>query len=448
MRSRTLREGSVGLLILAFAVTCAGLFVWLRGIGLGRRNYNIVVEFDNANSLKTGATVRYRGIDIGKVAQIQPTSNGVDVTIEVEKVDLRIPKDVAVEVNQAGFVGESSIDINPQSALPKNTLTESATSGECNGEIIVCENDRLQGNSGASFQEFISGTVALTNKLNEQEFFVSLSEATENAAIAAEKVSELSGELKLLSSSVRQEVKGFSGTSDSINQVAAVATQKIDLAGDEITASATEFKELANNINSLIVDVNGLVSENRGTIVTTLDEISQTSRELRVLATNLNPVVDKVNANLDGLNTQELVQNLSTLTANAATAADNFRQVSESFNNPTNLVVLQQTLDSARATFANAQKITSDLDQLTGSPEFRDNVRDLVNGLSNLVSSTEELEQLVETAQTLDSVEEVAEDDENNDTQELVADPEDLSEQPPSPAVSSYIKKAKSVSNE
>jgi phospholipid/cholesterol/gamma-HCH transport system substrate-binding protein len=73
-------------------------------------------------------------------------------------------------------------------------------------------------------------------------------------------------------------------------------------------------------------------------------------------------------------------------------------------NNPNNTVLLQQTLDSARATFENTQKITSDLDELTGDPAFRENVRRLVNGLGKLVSSTQQLQQQVEVAQQLEPV--------------------------------------------
>ena len=40
----------------------------------------------------------------------------------------------------------------------------------------------------------------------------------------------------------------------------------------------------------------------------------------------------------------------------------------------------------------NTQKITTDLEQLTGNAEFRDNLIKLINGLSQLVSSTQDLE--------------------------------------------------------
>ena len=67
-------------------------------------------------------------------------------------------------------------------------------------------------------------------------------------------------------------------------------------------------------------------------------------------------------------------------------------------------MLLQQTLDSARLTFENTQKITSDLDELTGDPTFRQNLRQLVNGLSGLVSSTQQMQEQVKVAANLESM--------------------------------------------
>ena len=71
-------------------------------------------------------------------------------------------------------------------------------------------------------------------------------------------------------------------------------------------------------------------------------------------------------------------------------------------NDPKTLLMLQQTLDSARTTFQNTQKITADIDDLTGNPEFRSNLRNLVNGLGKLVSSAEQLEQQAKLAQSIE----------------------------------------------
>lgn len=95
--------------------------------------------------------------------------------------------------------------------------------------------------------------------------------------------------------------------------------------------------------------------------------------------------------------------NLDKVAADAAITSENLREASKTFNDPKTLLTLQQTLQSARVTFENSQKITSDLDDLTGDPAFRENLRRLVNGLSSLVSSGDQLEEQVRLSQALES---------------------------------------------
>ena len=93
------------------------------------------------------------------------------------------------------------------------------------------------------------------------------------------------------------------------------------------------------------------------------------------------------------------------MTANAADTSANLKNISDTFSDPNTVVNLQQTLDSARVTFANAQKITADLEEITGDTNFRNNIRNLVDGLSNLLSSTKQLEQQVQTNITFQTLE-------------------------------------------
>lgn len=66
--------------------------------------------------------------------------------------------------------------------------------------------------------------------------------------------------------------------------------------------------------------------------------------------------------------------------------------------------MIQQLLDSARAAFENLQKLTSDLDEITGNPQLRQDLIRLIQGLSNLVSSTQQLQQEALYGQTLTQV--------------------------------------------
>lgn len=404
MRSRTIREGSVGLLILAGLALFVGLILWIRGLNLSNRSYRFIVSFANVAGMQVGANVRYRGVGVGKITAVAARTNGVDVAIEVTPADLLMPNQVIIEANQSGLVGETSIDIQPQTALPTNALSLNPLSPECNSDLIICNGDRLQGQIGVSFDELLRNTIRLSALYTEPEFYNNLSVLTQSAATAATGVTQLTRELSVLSRSVRQELSTFSRAANTVTATANQTAYQVGFAASRFANTAEQFNQLAASANSLVL-------ENRSTLVTTLNSVGQTSDQLRLLLVGLSPTlaqvsatVGQLDANTRQLNVGQLLRNLETLSTNATEASANLRDLSVSFNTPTNILLLQQTLDSARVTFENAQKITSDLEDLTGDPAFRNNLKELVNGLSNLVSSTEQLQQQVQVAQSLEAV--------------------------------------------
>ena len=97
MRSRTIKEGSLGLFIFIGLSLLGVVLIWLTGTTLGKRTYVINVRFDNANAMIEGAIVRYRGLEVGRIIAVEPSSNGVMVQIEIQSGDLVIPKEVIIE---------------------------------------------------------------------------------------------------------------------------------------------------------------------------------------------------------------------------------------------------------------------------------------------------------------------------------------------------------------
>lgn len=434
MRSRTVREGSVGLL-LVLGLSCFGaLVLWLGGLTLGKKSYTAVVEFQDAGGMQEGAPVRYRGVAVGQITNIRPGANGVDVTIEIAPADLVIPRPVQIEATESGLIGESSIDIRPLKTIPDVANVAKPLDRNCNKDLIICDKSRLEGQPGVSFDELIRSTVQLTRLITDPAFFQKIDSLATNAASATGGVAKLTGELSNLTQTVRQELKSFSTTANSLAQTAERMAVSVDRTstkvGDsldrvsnqvgamtiQIGSTAGQLGTTAAQVNRLTENVNELVVSNRSTLVATLNNISQTSAELGQTLRSLRPVLNQVEQgqllrNLDVLSANaaaastrlrdlsegQFIRNLEDVSANAAAASANLRQLSD----PANLVMLQQTLDSARATFQNAQKITSDLDELTGDPSFRTNIKRLVNGLSGLVSSTQLLEQQTQLAQSL-----------------------------------------------
>ena len=385
MRSRTMREGSVGLLVLVGLILFGGLTFWLRGFRFGRDSYSLRIVFVNSNGMSIGGSVRYRGVKVGSITAIRPGTNGIEISVSIAPAELIMPRDVSIQANQSGLISDTVIEITPRAPLAGLDTLAGPLSPDCDSQQILCDGDLLEGESGVSLDDALRSTVELSDRFADPRFFDNISELTENASLAAANVAALSEELTTLAIAARQEVEPLSNQlSGQLQQVGTSA----DVTLRAYAVTSTKVNQLADNLNVL-------VTENRTDLRRTLDSIGRLSGDLGVLTNQLS-------GTLGSTDTQAIAANLETLSANAAAASANLRDITATFNNPITFLALQQLLDSARVTFENAQKITSDLDELTGDPQFRLNLLNLVNGLSDLVSSTQQLEQQVQTAQSLE----------------------------------------------
>ncbi len=408
MRSRVIREGSVGLLILLGVGVFVGVALWLSRFSAASSSYKVIVEFADAAGIQKGATVRFRGVKIGRISTVRPGPNGVEVEIDVNQPDLIIPRDVVVEANQSGLISESMIDITPRKPLPPGIKVANALSSNCNPTLVVCNGTHLKGEIGVSVDELIRYSSRLADVYSQPKVFANVNQAVNNASTAAVGVMKLTNDLDRLAKSSEQKLDTFAAAANSVqktaNQVSTSTTQLTASSTRTINqfgATAIEFRSTAGQAGKLVGNLDNLLTTNRSSLVLALNNITQMSNQLRTTVSSLSPTVNRFTQS-------KLLDNLETLSVNAAQASTNLRDVTKSFNDPNNLVLLQKTLDSARVTFENTQKITSDLDELTGDPSFRKNLRRLVNGLSGLVSSTQEMQQQVKLAETLDSVKAVA----------------------------------------
>jgi len=416
MRSRTIREGSVGIFILFGIAVFVGLVLWLGNVTLGKRSYKFIVNFANVAGMKVGAQVRYRGVQVGRISELKAATNGVDVTVEITPADLLIPRDALVEANQAGLIGETAIDITPLKTLSSTAQANNPLSPKCNPEVIICNNTRLNGSIGVSFDELLRSTIRLSNVYSDPAFFNNVNTLTKNASVAATGLAQLSGELSLLSRSARQELGSFSATAQSVTGATTQTLDRVGSAASRFGNTADEFSNTARQLSGtvqqagltaaqlgqLAASANDLVAANKSSLSATLSNFRQASDQLRLSVGALTPLLNQAGKGDLLRNLETISTNAAQASANAAQLTANLRDISTSFNNPNNIVLLQQTLDSARATFENTQKITSDLDELTGDPAFRSNLKQLVNGLGKLVSSTEQLQQQVQVAQQLE----------------------------------------------
>jgi phospholipid/cholesterol/gamma-HCH transport system substrate-binding protein len=410
MQSRAVREGSVGLMLLAGLGVFGAIFLWLKGMTPGSQTYNIVAQFAQAPGIQPGGVVRFRGIRVGKIAKIEPGVNGVEVVMQMDDPTLIIPKDVAVEVSQTGLIGEPIVEITPRStATIDASKLARALDSKCDRNLILCNNAKVDGQIGANFNELLRRMNKLVELYNNPEIIKNLNNTLVKTGTAAEDFSRLSKSLDRVSNDFSKLPKTVESGLNNLSGKANVLTASIDRTStkfgqtaDKFNRTADQFSATATEYKTLAVSVNGLVAENRKTFSSSLNNFNQLSVDLRKTVNAVNPSIVKLNSTISKVNSDKLAKDLESVLSNANQTSINLKNATANLNDPKTIATLQQTLDSARSTFQNTQKITADIDDLTGSPEFRSNLRNLVNGLGKLVSSTEQLEQQAKLAQTIE----------------------------------------------
>ena len=380
--SRLVREGSVGLFFLLGVILFGGVIFFLKGTDLQAKNYQVKLLFENAGGLREGARVYYRGVGVGRITAINPSSNGVEVSTEIDG-NLRIPRDAKVSTVRSGLLGEVSVNVIPKSDLNDLAKEINPFDEECNQQkLILCHDQKI---GAKSTPDFVESLADIAYRINNDRFFEQLdttitnfNETTQKMTILTDEVTNLAVQLRKDMKTVTVTTEKIGNTADSFSQTASVASEQIEKLGNSYSDTAAEFSLLTSNF-------------------------TQTTDEVRQLVQNTDQLLAKVSPD----DVAKISQNLGATSENLTQISEDLQEISAEFNNSANLVTLQQTLDSARVTFANTAKITSDIDEFTGNPAFRSNLRKLVDGLGNLVSYTDILEKQLKLATLLEQVEKV-----------------------------------------
>ena len=403
MRSRAIREGSVGLLILLGLGLLGAVVLWLKNISLGSRSYTIIAEFSDASALQIGTVVRYRGVKVGRLVQLKASLNAVDAILEITPSSFIIPRNVIIQSNQIGLLNEGYIDIIPKEKFSQNFADADPLSPDC-PETILCNNTRIPGELGIDIMKLIGSLYQFAEIYGNPELFANLNAAAKTSSSAAQEAINLSGKISDFLATTESEIRQLNGSVDTgiigLNQsvsqgVNALTSEITNLSTGvqrdtkEVTQatvnSANSISQAANQVSALSNQFNGLLANNRSSLISTLENINQTTKELSVLVGSLTPIMTQ-------LEQANIIKNLEAASANAEATSANLRDLSKGVSDPENLILIQETLNSTRNTLQTIQKISEDVNQLTGDEQLQNNLKNLINGLGKLFNSTQRLE--------------------------------------------------------
>lgn len=351
MNRRGIREGLVGLLVVVGLGIFVGLYLWISG-GINQGGYRFTISLSDANGLSIGAPVRLRGVRIGQVEKLIPRVSNVEIVAMIDRPDILIPKNSEFAVAQSGLIGETFIEIFPdaQASIPRNVeqkSIEAACKNDPSSLNIVCPGGVVVGNAPIRFQELVRSLDSLASRLDARFF-----------------------------NNLQTTLVKFGRTADEVGFLARKAANTADALTTTVVGTGKEVRSLGSAARALektANDLDSLLASDRSSINQTVANLNATTGNFR-----------KVSEQLESSITRESLQKI---VANTDATVANLKALSVAVADPGTIASLRETLDSARATLTTVNKITSDVEELTGDPKFRTNLRKLVDGLGGLVSA-------------------------------------------------------------
>jgi phospholipid/cholesterol/gamma-HCH transport system substrate-binding protein len=413
--SPVLLQSSIGLLILAGIVVLVAILLWLKNVRFGQKSFRANILFSDAAGMLVGTRVDYRGVRVGQVVSVTPGPDGVAVQVEISPADRLIASNARIEARQSGLIGESSINIVPTAVVLPENVTHFPLDKNCDQTLIICSGSILKGEDAQDVNALIRSMMRLANFFSEPEITYAIRELAKQTPRSLTDISRFSDEAAQLLQAINRDggVKNLRRTINSVNQTAedlSVLSRTATGTLQSVSTSGTipEINRSLRAISGVAQQIQVFLAINDQRLGATLISIKGTSDQLQSSIQQLEPplsrLLNQVNDQNTIANVNQVLLDLKTIAGNANQLAENLNQFSERINDPQTILLLQQLLESARAAVQNLEKVTSDVDQLTGDPALRQQLIQLIQGLSNLVSSTDYLQKQVQYAHQLNKI--------------------------------------------
>lgn len=112
MANSSNKEFQVGVIVLLCLILVAWSIYWLQGYKLEQNAQMIKVRFDDVGTLAIGDKVTVAGVRKGKVNDLQLTSDGVLVQLQIYR-DVVLKQDATFTIKNLGLMGERFVAISP-----------------------------------------------------------------------------------------------------------------------------------------------------------------------------------------------------------------------------------------------------------------------------------------------------------------------------------------------
>lgn len=189
---RSVREALVGFSLLAAISGGFGLWLWLRGVSLGRSTWTVTASFADASGLAERSPVSYRGVLVGSVRSVKITSRAVLAELEINDPDLRLARPVVAQVGTSSLLGGDAQVALLSSGPPLPESLPGPRQRGCDSRRMLCQNAQVQGVSTASIQSVTDTVQKLLEQADRDKLVQKMVAATASFEATAKEAEKLS----------------------------------------------------------------------------------------------------------------------------------------------------------------------------------------------------------------------------------------------------------------
>ena len=271
------------------------------------------MSFPQVVGLNPSAEVRFVGVKVGSVENIEPDGLGVRVSLKL-KSDVKIPKASQVTISSSGVMGEKFISIQP---LPTADVNDSLRDGDAvNGMAEQGMESMMEGLNKAvgQVQELLQSLNEVLGNPQLKSAMVDIStnvrDVTANLKVMTESMARMAvnneGDVRTMVRNLTQMSSGMNQAVDSVNQLLndfagdGQTMANIKVAIENIAATSQSIERTAKSIEGTATDPQ--VQEDLKAVLHNAHQVSQKANDMMERANNIQvkPGIETMYAGKDG----------------------------------------------------------------------------------------------------------------------------------------------------
>ena len=243
---RKYNEFYIGLSVIITIIIVIAIILYLEKNNFLESGITVNMVLQNAEGIKTGGDVAYRGLDVGSVVDTKITTRGIVLMLKITKID-SIPDNSKFLLSTPNLIGSRTVEIVPgkSSSYLKNGAYVTGSSSAGFSDIIHGVD-----NVTSNMKRVIKNVGSLANDKTRNELRIALNGIDESVNLIHRSLKNNLADIHQTVENMKQITTDNKAPIDSIVNRLSVHSKNISIAMENLEVITKNLKTITENINA------------------------------------------------------------------------------------------------------------------------------------------------------------------------------------------------------